>query len=125
MLAEDLFQRTIALMEDHKEDVRKVAELLLEQETISHSDVARLIGDRKFSAGAEYDEFVSMKKKMDSSSPAGEEAGGEGKDDANASADGSAPEVEAEKSNGVAASPAIEIQSGENGGEEGGRSKTD
>ncbi|CAE7492363.1 FTSH10 [Symbiodinium microadriaticum] len=61
-LAEELFKRTIELMEYHKEDVRRVAELLLKQETISHTDVA------KFSAGLEYDEFVSMKKKMDSSS---------------------------------------------------------
>ena len=76
VLADDLFQRTIALMEEHKEDVRRVAELLLEQETISHSDVARLIGDRKFSAGPEYDEFVSMKKKIDSSSTAQEDTEG-------------------------------------------------
>ena len=67
-LVEDLYKRTIELMENHKEDVRTVAELLLKQETISHTDVAKLIGDRKFSAGAEYDEFVSVNKRMDSRS---------------------------------------------------------
>eukprot|EP00602_Paraphysomonas_sp_CaronLab_P007122 CAMPEP_0185030138 /NCGR_PEP_ID=MMETSP1103-20130426/16918_1 /TAXON_ID=36769 /ORGANISM="Paraphysomonas bandaiensis, Strain Caron Lab Isolate" /LENGTH=812 /DNA_ID=CAMNT_0027565135 /DNA_START=122 /DNA_END=2560 /DNA_ORIENTATION=+ len=63
-LAEEAFQRTLDLMEKYKADVERVAELLLKQETISHSDVAELIGDRKFSAGKEYDEFVSMKKSL-------------------------------------------------------------
>jgi hypothetical protein len=80
ILSEEAYSRTIALMEKYKEDVEKVAELLLQQETISHTDVAKLIGDRKFSAGAEYDEFVSMKKKMDAA-PAEEGAGAsEGKE---------------------------------------------
>lgn len=65
LLSEEAYGRTVALMEKYKEDVAKVAELLLQQETISHTDVAKLIGDRKFSAGAEYDEFVSMKKKLE------------------------------------------------------------
>jgi AFG3 family protein len=81
ILSEEAYSRTITLMEKYKEDVEKVAELLLQQETISHTDVAKLIGDRKFSAGAEYDEFVSMKKKMDAA-PAEEEVGAsDGKED--------------------------------------------
>ena len=42
----EAYQRTLDLMESKKEEVRLVAELLLKQETISHTDVARLIGDR-------------------------------------------------------------------------------
>lgn len=40
------YDRTIALMEKHKDDVEKVATLLLQKETISHSDVSHLIGAR-------------------------------------------------------------------------------
>jgi hypothetical protein len=63
-LAEKAFQRTVELMEKYRDDVQRVADLLIKQETISHSDVANLIGDRKFSAGKEYDEFVATKKKI-------------------------------------------------------------
>jgi len=40
------YQRTLALMEESKEQVRLVAELLLKKETITHSDIANLIGKR-------------------------------------------------------------------------------
>mmetsp|Transcript_13616 Transcript_13616/g.14154 ORF Transcript_13616/g.14154 Transcript_13616/m.14154 type:complete len:629 (-) Transcript_13616:105-1991(-) len=64
-LADKAFKRTVELMEQYKEDVTRVAELLIQQETIDHSDIARLIGERKFSAGKEYDEFVATKKKIE------------------------------------------------------------
>ena len=58
IMVTEAYNRTLALMEEHKESVIKVAELLMKEETISHTDVARLIGDRKFSAGQEYDEYL-------------------------------------------------------------------
>jgi len=58
LMVADAYQRTIDLMEHHRESVIAVAELLMKEETISHTDVARLIGDRKFSAGVEYDEYL-------------------------------------------------------------------
>lgn len=64
-LADNAFKRTIELMEKYRDDVKRVADLLMKQETIDHSDIANLIGDRKFSAGKEYDEFVATKKKID------------------------------------------------------------
>lgn len=64
MVAE-AYQRTIDLMEEHKENVIAVAELLMKEETISHSDVARLIGERKYSAGKEYDEYLVHQKELD------------------------------------------------------------
>lgn len=64
-LAEKAFKRTVELMETYKDDVTRVAELLIQQETVDHSDIARLIGERKFSAGKEYDEFVATKKKIE------------------------------------------------------------
>jgi hypothetical protein len=45
-------------MEDKKEQVKLVAECLLEKETITNLDVTRLIGDRPYSSGKEYDEYV-------------------------------------------------------------------
>lgn len=45
-LVELAYSRSIAMMEEKKEQVRLIAELLLKQETITHSDVANLIGDR-------------------------------------------------------------------------------
>lgn len=64
-LADKAFKRTVELMEQYRDDVQRVADLLMKQETIDHSDIANLIGDRKFSAGKEYDEFVATKKKID------------------------------------------------------------
>jgi AFG3 family protein len=58
VMVAEAYQRTIDLMEEHKESVILVAELLMKEETISHTDVAKLIGDRKFSAGVEYDEYL-------------------------------------------------------------------
>lgn len=48
-MVEEAYRRSIALMEEKKEQVRLVAELLLKQETISHTDVANLIGARYYS----------------------------------------------------------------------------
>jgi AFG3 family protein len=73
-LAEKAFQRTVELMEKYRDDVQRVADLLIKQETISHSDVANLIGDRKFSAGKEYDEFVATKKKINAEAAEAAEA---------------------------------------------------
>jgi hypothetical protein len=47
-MVEEAYKRTIALMEEKKEQVKLVAELLLKKETISHTDVADLIGERYF-----------------------------------------------------------------------------
>eukprot|EP01041_Mallomonas_annulata_P000104 gene104-146_t len=54
------YQRTLALMEELKDQVRLVAELLLERETITHSDVAGIIGKRPFTTTKEYEDFVGI-----------------------------------------------------------------
>lgn len=72
--------------------VRLVAELLLEKETISHNDVSLLIGARPWSAGKEYDEFVSGGfSNASSSSAEGKEQ--EGKDPEAEEQDGGATPV--------------------------------
>jgi len=57
-IVDEAYERTLALMETHKEDLKKVAELLLERETITHGDVSELIGARPHSHGKEYEDFL-------------------------------------------------------------------
>eukprot|EP00184_Porphyridium_aerugineum_P001559 CAMPEP_0184707428 /NCGR_PEP_ID=MMETSP0313-20130426/37265_1 /TAXON_ID=2792 /ORGANISM="Porphyridium aerugineum, Strain SAG 1380-2" /LENGTH=922 /DNA_ID=CAMNT_0027169003 /DNA_START=289 /DNA_END=3057 /DNA_ORIENTATION=+ len=47
-LVKGAFERTTNLLLEKKEEVRKVAELLLEQEKIDHHDMVRLLGERPF-----------------------------------------------------------------------------
>ena len=61
-IVDEAYKRTLNLMELQKESVRKVAELLLEKETITHSDVIDLIGARPYSSGPEYEEFLTWQK---------------------------------------------------------------
>jgi len=58
LIVDEAYKRTLALMEEKKEQVKLVAEMLLEKETITHFDVASLIGKRPYSSGKEYDEYV-------------------------------------------------------------------
>lgn len=71
-IVEEAYKRTLKLMEDNREQVIKVAELLLEKETITNMDVAKMIGARPYSAGKEYEEYVNygwtdIKKKPEDS----------------------------------------------------------
>lgn len=59
-MVEEAYERTKNLMREKQNEVKLVAELLLEKETITNSDVAKLIGPRAFSAGKEYDMFLKM-----------------------------------------------------------------
>lgn len=58
-MVDEAYKRTIALMTEKKEQVRLVAELLLEKETITNMDVTALLGKRPFSSGKEYDEYIN------------------------------------------------------------------
>ena len=50
--------RTIKLLMEHKEDVSKLAEHLLEKEIVSRDDVIELLGPRPFAEKTSYEEFV-------------------------------------------------------------------
>lgn len=50
------YERTVALVKEHKEDIQKVANLLLEKETITHDDMVDLIGPRPFQGDKAYQE---------------------------------------------------------------------
>ena len=59
-IVDEAYRRTIALMEEKRNQVILVAELLLEKETITNMDVTQLIGPRPHSSGKEYEEFVAV-----------------------------------------------------------------
>jgi len=63
-IVDQAYQRTLDLIREHKEDVAKVAKLLLENETITHDDLVDTIGDRPFPGDSVYEEFVSKRKQM-------------------------------------------------------------
>jgi AFG3 family protein len=58
-IVEAMYKRTLQLMEDKKEQVRLVAELLLAKETITNGDVVSLIGKRPFQQSVEYEKYAS------------------------------------------------------------------
>jgi AFG3 family protein len=58
-IVEEMYKRTLQLIEDKKEQVKLVAELLLAKETITNGDVVTLIGKRPFQQSAEYEKYAS------------------------------------------------------------------
>ena len=59
VIVDEAYRRTLALMLEKQKEVVLVAQMLIEKETISHNDVASIIGKRPWSAGKEYDAYVS------------------------------------------------------------------
>jgi AFG3 family protein len=55
------YQRTVALIRERKGDVERVANLLIEKETITHDDMVDLIGERPFKRDSQYEEYVSSR----------------------------------------------------------------
>merc|ERR1712112_229761 len=51
-------ERTLALLTEHKEDVIRVAERLLEKEVLDRADMIELLGPRPFAEKSTYEEFV-------------------------------------------------------------------
>jgi len=51
-------KRTLALLENHKENVIKVAERLLEKEVLNRDDMIELLGARPFAEKHTYEQFV-------------------------------------------------------------------
>lgn len=57
-MIDSAMQRTLDLLTEHKEDVIKVAERLLEKEVLSRDDMIELLGPRPFAEKSTYEEFV-------------------------------------------------------------------
>ena len=58
-IVDEAYRRTIQLMEDKKEQVGLIAELLLAKETITNGDVVKLIGKRPFQQSEEYEKYAA------------------------------------------------------------------
>ena len=67
------YQRTVELIQDKKEEVKKVAEMLLEKETITHDDIIDLIGERPFKGDTQYNEYVSQRTEINKNGTISEE----------------------------------------------------
>lgn len=65
-IVDGAYERTLNLIREKKDEVEKVAKLLLEKETITHDDVVDLVGPRPFSGNKAYDEYVSNRYTKDS-----------------------------------------------------------
>jgi AFG3 family protein len=63
-IVDEAYKRTLELLREHKDDVEKVAKLLLEKETITHDDVHDIVGPRPFQGDKQYEEFVSRRKEI-------------------------------------------------------------
>merc|ERR1712032_905111 len=63
-IVDEAYQRTLTLLREKKEEVRLVAERLLEKETIVHDDIIDLIGERPFEGDPAYKEYVSRKQQI-------------------------------------------------------------
>lgn len=53
------YERTLQLIEEHKEHIAKIAELLLEKEVLHQDDLVRVLGERPFKSSepTNYDRF--------------------------------------------------------------------
>ncbi|XP_015874012.2 ATP-dependent zinc metalloprotease FTSH 10, mitochondrial [Ziziphus jujuba] len=61
------YKRTVQLIEEHKEHVAKIAELLLEKEVLHQDDLLRVLGERPFKQAevTNYDRFMQGFKEED------------------------------------------------------------
>ncbi|KAL1558041.1 ATP-dependent zinc metalloprotease FTSH 8, mitochondrial [Salvia divinorum] len=59
-LVRTAYQRTVQLIEEHKEQVAEIAELLLEKETLHQEDMVSVLGERPFkpAEGTNYDRYM-------------------------------------------------------------------
>lgn len=61
-IVDSAYERTLSLLRDRREEVEKVAHLLLENETITHDDITELIGPRPFKGDPAYEEFIRRRQ---------------------------------------------------------------
>uniref|UniRef100_A0A7S2NRJ4 AAA+ ATPase domain-containing protein n=1 Tax=Leptocylindrus danicus TaxID=163516 RepID=A0A7S2NRJ4_9STRA len=89
-IVDKAYERTLDLMRKHKEDVEKVATLLLDKETITRDDIEDLVGKRPFEDQDDggYREFVQNLKRNESATATEEN---EGEEDATPTTGGANP----------------------------------
>lgn len=64
-LVSNAYKRTRELLEKHKEDVRVVADRLLEKEVLSREDMVELLGERPFPENRTFEEYIRGKNPDD------------------------------------------------------------
>lgn len=64
------YERTVALIKEHKDQVIQIAELLLEKEVLHQEDLVRVLGERPFvsSEPTNYDRFIQGFQDKDNTS---------------------------------------------------------
>merc|ERR1712238_76011 len=77
------YERTLGLLRERKDEVDKVAKLLLEKETVNHDEIYDLIGERPFKGDKNYEQYVSRRQADREEKEAGQ-ADGNATDDADA-----------------------------------------
>ncbi|PWZ00971.1 putative AFG3-protease of the SEC18/CDC48/PAS1 family of ATPase [Testicularia cyperi] len=63
-MVSEAHKRTTQLLTDHRADVEKVAQLLLEKEVITREDMRNLLGPRPFSHADEADQYLDKKGRL-------------------------------------------------------------
>ena len=61
-MVDESYTRTLELLEGKKEELVKVAQLLMEKETINHDDIVDLIGARPFEGDKTYEDYIKNKR---------------------------------------------------------------
>ena len=88
VMVDESYTRTLELLEGKKEELIKVAQLLMEKETINHDDIVDLIEVWRFEGDKTYEDYI--KNKRPGVDVEAEEEGGveEKKEEGGGSADG-------------------------------------
>ncbi|GMH96078.1 hypothetical protein TrST_g4619 [Triparma strigata] len=60
-MVDESYTRTLELLEGKKEELVKVAQLLMEKETINHEDIVDLIGAQPFEGDKNYEVYIKNK----------------------------------------------------------------
>ncbi|CAG8498562.1 10683_t:CDS:1 [Paraglomus occultum] len=71
------YDRTVALLTERKNEVEKVAQLLLSKEVLNREDMHTLLGKRPFPDKTPYDEYVNPESPNDQTPPPTEKGDGE------------------------------------------------
>ncbi|CEJ01398.1 Putative Cell division protease ftsH [Rhizopus microsporus] len=71
-MVNEAYERTLKLLSEKKQDIEKVARLLLDKEVLTREDMEKLLGKRPFDEHTVYDEYV--RKKTSSPPPFPEDA---------------------------------------------------
>ena len=88
VMVDESYTRTLELLEGKKEELVKVAKLLMEKETINHNNIVDLISARPFEGDKTYEDYIKNTFHGDDVEAEEEEGIEEKKEEGGGSADG-------------------------------------